>query len=156
MNCASRADEVFDDEGWNQNPASLSGDTTTRAIMNGSFNARDHRDNKNIKPDGRGDFVADSKHHPDKFVPLRDGTPDSARGKDALVDAGKERPDDGYGNQTSVIPDVPPSRLNHLSSAAQRVWQAVKKFGGFIGPGKFLITQNMGTDAIKLTTRLNA
>lgn len=154
MNCASRSDEVFDHEGWNQNPSSLSGDTTTRTLMNGSFNAIDRCDNKNIEPDGSGDFVADNKHHPEKFVPPRDRTP-GVRGKDALADAGKGRPD-GYDNQPSVVPDVPSNGLNHLSGAAQRVWQAVRKFGGFIGPGKFPMMQNMGTGAIKLTTRLNA
>lgn len=126
MNCPSRVDEVFDHEGWNQKPSSLSGNTTTRADLNGIINARDRRDNKNIEPDDRGDFVAKSKHDAEKFGRLR-----------ALTDAGKKRPDDGGDNQASVISDIPHYYPNHLTAAAQRVWQVVLKFGGFIGPGQF-------------------
>lgn len=122
MNCPSRVDEVFDHEGWNQNPSSLSGDTTTRADLNGIVNARNRRDNKNIEPDDRGEFVANSKHDAE----LR-----------ALADAGKKRPDDGYDNQALDISDVPHDYPNHLAAAAQRMWQVVLKFGGFIGPGQF-------------------
>jgi metal iron transporter len=50
MNCPSRV-EVFGDEGWNQNPSSLSADTTTRADLNGIINARGRRDEKMIDPD---------------------------------------------------------------------------------------------------------
>ncbi len=71
MNCPSRVDEVLDHDGWNQNPPSLSGDTTTRADLNGIVNARDRRDNQNIETDDRGEFVADSKHDAEKFGRLR-------------------------------------------------------------------------------------
>merc|ERR1712144_108329 len=67
MNCPSRVDEVLDHDGWNQNPSSLSGDTTTRADLNGIVNARDRRDDQNIEPDDRGEFIADSEHDAEKF-----------------------------------------------------------------------------------------
>ncbi|CUS14362.1 unnamed protein product, partial [Tuber aestivum] len=135
MNCPSRVDEVLDHDGWNQNPSSLSGDTTTRADLNGIVNARDRRDNQNIEPDDRGEFAADSKHDAEKFGRLRWGTPGSAGGKEASADAGKKRPDDGSDNQAPVVSNVPRDHPNHRAGVAQRVWQAVLKFGGFIGPG---------------------
>ncbi|KFY67428.1 hypothetical protein V496_01619 [Pseudogymnoascus sp. VKM F-4515 (FW-2607)] len=135
MNCPSRVDEVLDHDGWNQNPSSLSGDTTTRADLNGIVNARDRRDNQNIEPDDRGEFVADSKHDAGKFGRLREGAPGSARGKGASTDAGRKRPNDGYDNQASVFSNVPHDHPNHCAGVAQKVWQAVLKFGGFIGPG---------------------
>jgi metal iron transporter len=138
MNCPSRVDEVLDHDGWNQNPSSLSGDTTTRADLNGIVNARDRYDNKNIEPDDRGEFIADSEHDAEKFGRLREGTPGSAGGKGASADAGKKRPDNGYDNQASVFSNVPLDHPNHhRAGAAQRVWQVVSKFGGFIGPGQF-------------------
>merc|ERR1712000_661098 len=73
MNCPSRVDEVLDHDGWNQNPSSLSGDTTTRADLNGIVNARDRRENQNIEPDDRGEFIADSEHDAQKFGRLREG-----------------------------------------------------------------------------------
>merc|ERR1712093_954227 len=112
MNCPSRVDEVLDHDGWNQNPSSLSGDTTTRADLNGIVNARDRRENQNIEPDDRGEFIADSEHDAQKF--------------------GRLREDD---NQASVFSNVPRDHPNHPAGAAQKVWQAVLKFGGFIGPG---------------------
>jgi hypothetical protein len=71
MNCPSRVDEVLDHNGWNQNPSSLSRDTTTRADLNGIVNARNRRDNQNIELDDRGEFVVDSKHDAEKFGRLR-------------------------------------------------------------------------------------
>merc|ERR1712093_142059 len=73
MNCPSRVDEVLDHDGWNQNPSSLSGDTTTRADLNGIVNARDRRENQNIEPDDRGEFIADSEHDAQKFGRLQSG-----------------------------------------------------------------------------------
>merc|ERR1712230_291320 len=135
MNCPSRVDEVLDHDGWNQNPSSLSGDTTTRADLNGIVNARDRRENQNIEPDDRGEFIADSEHDAQKFGRLREGTPGSAGGKGASADAGKKGPDDVDDNQASVFSNVPRDHPNHPAGAAQKVWQAVLKFGGFIGPG---------------------
>jgi len=135
MNCPSRVDEVLDHDGWNQNPSSLSGDTTTRADLNGIVNARDRRDDQNIEPDDRGEFIADSEHDAEKFGRLREGTPGSAGGKGASADAGKKRRDDGDDHQASVFSNVPRDHSNQPAGAAQRVWQAVLKFGGFIGPG---------------------
>lgn len=40
MNCPSRTDEPIKGDGYNQNPASLSADLTTRADLNGMANAR--------------------------------------------------------------------------------------------------------------------
>ncbi len=137
MNCPSRVDEVLDHDGWNQNPSSLSGDTTTRADLNGIVNARDRRENQNIEPDDRGEFIADSEHDAQKFGRLREGTPGSAGGKGASADAGKKGPDDVDDNQASVFSNVPRDHPNHPAGAAQKVWQAVLKFGGFIGPGQF-------------------
>lgn len=152
MNCPSRADEVLDHDGWNQNPLSLSGDTTTRADLNGIVNARDRRDNQNIEPDDRGEFVADSKHDAEKFGRLRWGASGSAGGKEASADAGKKSPDNGSDNHASVVSNVPRDHPNHRASVAQRVWRAVLKFGGFIGPGQF----SMVTRAIMLNTAPNA
>merc|ERR1712169_91294 len=135
MNCPSRVDEVLDHDGWTQNPSSLSGDTTTRADLNGIVNARDRRENQNIEPDDRGEFIADSEHDAQKFGRLREGTPGSAGGKGASADAGKKGPDDVDDNQASVFSNVPRDHPNHPAGAAQKVWQAVLKFGGFIGPG---------------------
>ena len=149
MNCPSRVDEVLDHDGWNQNPSSLSGDTTTRADLNGIVNARDRRENQNIEPDDRGEFIADSEHDAEKFGRLREGTPGSAGGKGASADAGKKRRDDGDDHQASVFSNVPRDHPNHPAGAAQKVWQAVLKFGGFIGPGQFSF--NMWF-TIKLTT----
>lgn len=83
MNCPSRVDEVLGHDGWNQNPSSLSGDTTTRADLSGIVNARDPRHNQNIEPDDLGEFVADSKHDAEKFGRLSWGMSGSARGKEA-------------------------------------------------------------------------
>merc|ERR1712000_434215 len=147
MNCPSRVDEVLDHDGWNQNPSSLSGDTTTRADLNGIVNARDRRENQNIEPDDRGEFIADSEHDAQKFGRLREGTPGSAGGKGASADAGKKGPDDVDDNQASVFSNVPRDHPNHPAGAAQKVWQAVLKFGGFIGPAvAYIDPGNYSTD----------
>lgn len=135
MNCPSRVDEVLDHDGWNQNPSSLSRDATTRADLNGIVNLRDRRDNKNIEPDDRGEVVADGDHNAEKFGRLREGMPGSAAGKGASADDGKKMPDDGYNNQAFHVPLDHPN--HHRAGAAQRAWQVVSKFGGFIGPGQF-------------------
>jgi len=153
MNCPSRVDKVLDHDSWNQNPPSLSGDSTTRADLNGIVNARDRRDNKNIEPDDRGEFVADSKHDTEKFGRLKEGAPGSAGGEVTSADACKKRPDDGYNNQALVFFHVPLNHPNHhRAGAAQRMWQVVSKFGGFIGPGQFSVTQDVVTRVITLTT----
>ncbi|KFY03307.1 hypothetical protein V490_00213 [Pseudogymnoascus sp. VKM F-3557] len=136
MNCPSRVDEgVFDHEGWNQNPSSLSADSTTRADLNGIGNARDRRDNKNIEPDDRGDSAVNSEHDAEKSGRQREGTPSRAGGEGASADAVEKGLDNAHANQASVVYNAPHDPPNQLEGAAQRVWQVVRKFGGFIGPG---------------------
>ncbi|KAF8860181.1 natural resistance-associated macrophage protein [Acephala macrosclerotiorum] len=98
MNCPSRV-EVFDDEGRNQNPSSLSADTTTRADLNGIINVRDRRDEQTIDPDSRGDLVVSRNHDAENICGLGEG-----RGTSTNV--GEKGPIDSCVTQFLSTPDA--------------------------------------------------
>jgi hypothetical protein len=50
-------------------------------------------------------------------------------------------PDHNPVNQPPIFSNAPLVPSNRLAYAAQRVWQSARKFGGFIGPGRFSTAQ---------------
>jgi hypothetical protein len=88
MNCPSRVDEAIGHDDWNQNPSSLSADTTTCADFNGNINARDRQDEKVVDPDGRRDFTAGSSYDAENIGRPRECT-QSGEGKAAFVHVNK-------------------------------------------------------------------
>jgi metal iron transporter len=139
MNCPSRVDETFGHEGWNQNPSSLSADTTTRADLNGNINARDRRDEKLIDPDGRGDLTVTSNHDAENIGGLSECR---RRGEDkaASINVNEKGPVNTYAAQLPSAPNAACGSPKGFASAAQKVWQILWKFGTFIGPGQFFET----------------
>jgi len=152
MDCPSRVDEVLDHDSWYQNPSSLSGDSTTRADLNGIVNMRERLDNQNIKPEDCVEVVADGEPDAENLGRVREDMPGSVAGKRPSADAGKKMPDDIYNKQASAPPHSPLHHPNHhRAGAAQRAWQVVSKFGSFIGPGQLSVAQDVVARAIKLT-----
>jgi metal iron transporter len=148
MNCPSRV-EVFDDDGWNQNPPSLSADTTTRADLNGISNARDRRDEKITDPDDRRDLVVSNNHDAENISSLEeDGRGTSTNVVEKwFIDACVTQ----FLSTLNAARDSPKS----FAGAAQKVSQVLRTFGRFIGPGQILQDGCFSKD-IKLTCPINA
>jgi metal iron transporter len=136
MNCPSRVDETIGHDGWNQNPSSLSADTTTCADFNGNINARDRQDEKVVDPDGRRDFTVSSSYDAENIGGLRECT-QSGKGKAAFVHVNEKGPADVYVAQFSSAPNPARDSPKGFAGAAQKVSQVLRKFGTFIGPGQF-------------------
>ncbi|KAI4228869.1 MAG: hypothetical protein L6R36_001287 [Xanthoria steineri] len=131
MNRHSRTDESDDRQGWNQSPPSLSGDTTTRADLNGIANLRTGQDT-NVLPhapshlDGwldPGDPDTDTKAFRPTPGHLAQGTKESSATKTSA-------------SYRTAHPRQPPTELRKLMPPFfQTLGSTLVKFSKFIGPG---------------------
>ncbi|KAI4253829.1 MAG: hypothetical protein L6R42_007435, partial [Xanthoria sp. 1 TBL-2021] len=131
MNRHSRTDESDDRLGWNQSPPRLSGDTTTRADLNGIANLRTGQDT-NILPrgpsqvDGWNDVSdpdTDSKGITAKPGHLAQGSNESSATKTSA----------SYRTANSRQPHNQPRKS--MPSFFQKLGNTLVKFTKFIGPG---------------------
>ncbi|KAI4272036.1 MAG: hypothetical protein LQ337_005591 [Flavoplaca oasis] len=131
MNRPSRTDESDERLGWNQSPPSLSGDTTTRADLNGIANTRTGQD-IDILPhtlsqiDGwndLGDPDTDGKVFTAKPGHLVEGSKDSS----AITNSTPF--------QTVNPSQTPNKSQKSLSFLFRKVGSTLIKFSKFIGPG---------------------
>ncbi|KAJ5606023.1 hypothetical protein N7510_008804 [Penicillium lagena] len=133
MNCPSRTDETLDHPGWNQNPPSLSPDTTTRQDFNGITNSRVHRKHAA----STGSTAGEDTMAIDPWPHIQDEDPAIEKIRDgevvAAVASGCQQP-------PSRSSGSPPRRPfgTFLSDSALHCARSVAKFGRFLGPG-FLI-----------------
>ena len=135
MNCPSHTDYEFEHEDWNQNPPSLSGDTTTRQDLNGIINLRSKRESDSADHDGgietRIDTCNDSAPgRSDQQSPLAglDGAPPDVQCKN---------PDSKSGSMdTTTSPAVSiRAQKGRGSGWPCTAWAVLIKFSKFIGPG---------------------
>lgn len=131
MNRHSRTDESDDRLGWNQSPPSLSGDTTTRADLNGIANLRTGQDT-NILPHGPshvddwldpGDPDTDTKAFRPTPGHLAQGSKESSATKTSA-------------SYRTAHSRQPPTELRKLMPPFfQSLGSTLVKFSKFIGPG---------------------
>ena len=131
MNRPSRTDESDERLGWNQSPPSLSGDTTTRADLNGIANTRTGQD-IDILPrtpsqidasKDPGDPDTDGKHFTTKPGHVVQGSEDSS----AITNSTPY--------QTANPSQAPNKSQKSLSFFFRKVGSTLIKFSKFIGPG---------------------
>ncbi|KAJ5101676.1 hypothetical protein NUU61_003898 [Penicillium alfredii] len=129
MNCPSRTDDTLAHPGWNQNPSTLSPDTTTRNDFNGIANSRVNRKHVDTGT-AAGDDALSIDHRPHS---------------QEIQDPGIEKVPDG--EVTAASGCKPPSRTSGsprrpfqiiLTSSSLHCARKLAKFARFIGPG-FLI-----------------
>lgn len=131
MNCPSRTDDTVEHPGWNQNPAPLSPDTTTRNDFNGIANSRVHRKHaaNTGSAAGQDTMAIDPRPHcQEKQDPRIEKVPD---GEVVAATSGCEPP---------LRPSGPPRRPfgTIFTSSALYCARRLAKFAHFVGPG-FLI-----------------
>ena len=131
MNCPSRTDESFEDDGYNQSPPRFAGDLTTRADLNGITNLRLHRDHlpldeitqaemlQKVRNDGIG------KDPPITTLPVLD--------RDHTVSSKAEGGScENPPNKSNTFQSAQSRELKRLT---HRYWKIFIKFTRFIGPG---------------------
>ncbi|KAL8914733.1 MAG: hypothetical protein Q9171_000746 [Xanthocarpia ochracea] len=129
MNCPSRTDEFDERSDWNQSPPSFSGDTTTRADLNGIANLRTGQDTNILS---HGPSQVDGwidVHDPDTETKSR-----SRQGVD-VAQGSKESSAThaSYQTASSRRPQNEPRR--HISSSVRNLGSMLVKFSKFVGPG---------------------
>jgi metal iron transporter len=129
MNCPSRNDETLGHDGWNQSPARLSADLTTRQDLNGIANVRVQREHGS-KPGDAEEEVRLTEKHGD--IPHQDNTMKGKGGEEVVVDAEKRAADD---QKTLGDNNGPPGGLGLFQRYSQRGFQILTKYVKFIGPG---------------------
>jgi metal iron transporter len=129
MNCPSRNDETLGHDGWNQSPARLSADLTTRQDLNGIANAREQRQHGS-KPGDAEEEVRITEKHGD--IPHDDNTVKGKRGEEVVVNTGKRFTDD---QRSLGDNNGPPGDLGFFQRYSQRGFQILAKYVKFIGPG---------------------
>ncbi|KAJ5089644.1 hypothetical protein N7532_008328 [Penicillium argentinense] len=130
MNCPSRTDDDLEHPGWNQNPPTLSPDTTTRSDFNGIANSRVHRKRAGNDGSALGDDTMSVDSRPQS---LNDPDPANEKTADGDVIAASGCPPP---SKTGRSPRRP--FKESLSELALHCGRSLAKFGRFIGPG-FLI-----------------
>lgn len=131
MNRHSRTDESDDRLGWNQSPPSLSGDTTTRADLNGIANLRTGQDT-NIPPRG-----------PSQLDGWNDVSDPDTNSKGIMANPGHlaQGSKESSATKTSASYRTANSRQPHneprksMPSFFQKLGSTLVKFTKFIGPG---------------------
>jgi metal iron transporter len=127
MNCPSRNDETLGHDGWNQSPARLSADTTTRQDLNGIANAREQREH-GLKTSSIEEEARITETPCDEPA----GKEKAENNEGELVDAGKGTLE----LQSSPEDNKPPHRgLEHVQRYSRRGVQILTKYVKFIGPG---------------------
>ena len=134
MNCPSRTEEP-EGTGYNQNPNALAADLTTRQDLNGRANSRVLRrmassiDVGDAVEDETGDLGAGNGREEDDEVGVV--LESVVRRPSGLSEVGRPREDlvvsegiDGGGRS-----------VHGFKGHSRSVWQVVKKFGKFVGPG---------------------
>ncbi|KAJ5093550.1 hypothetical protein N7456_009411 [Penicillium angulare] len=132
MNCPSRTDDTITHPRWNQNPAPLNPDTTTRNDFNGLANSRVHRKNATGVGGAVGEDTLSIASDP------RPLSPDSDPGSEKVPDGGVTAVASGCEPPTRASGSPRRPFKNYISSSAQHCAQSCVKFARFIGPG-FLI-----------------
>lgn len=138
MNCPSRTEEPEGD-GMNQNPRSLSADTTTRQDLNGLANARERRRIASAEKESELDQEPDDGSRP--------------RGRDARVAVEGRRAKSRQGGSGSGMTiavdaaegDAGPDggNRNHLPLLTRtfgNVRNGIQSYGKFVGPGFMVFT----------------
>lgn len=130
MNCPSRTDDTLEHPGWNQNPSSLSPDTTTRNDFNGIANSRVHRKHAGNTGSAAGDDTMSIDPRPQC---LEDRNPTNEKAPDGEVIAAAS------GCQPSRISGSPRRPFDSFfTEPVLHCARSVVKFARFVGPG-FLI-----------------
>lgn len=130
MNCPSRTDDTLDHPDWNQNPAPLNADLTTRNDLNGIANSKVHRSQVGMGGvAGTGSLSVESLH---QTAEDRDAAEVKKPGEVISATSGcEEQPE-----RSSGSPRQPFRQL--ITSFFLCPAQSLAKFARFVGPG-FLI-----------------
>ncbi|PYH88587.1 natural resistance-associated macrophage protein [Aspergillus ellipticus CBS 707.79] len=131
MNCPSRTDDTLEHPGWNQNPAALSADITTRSDFNGIANSKVHRRHAPGMGGAAGEGIAAIQDWPHSLDGNEPGSEEKTPGE-VVSDAPGDQPP----GRNSRLPRRP-FKIS-LVSFFVHLAQSIKKFGRFVGPG-FLI-----------------
>ena len=124
MNCPSRNDDTADHPEYNQSPAALNSDLTTRQDLNGIANAREQRSHRSRGESddealGATDATLPAGHKRRKPMKPEKTDTDPTRSKEAA-------------SRIQPVKD----RLHYCS---QETWRVLVKYAQFVGPG-FLIS----------------
>ncbi|KAL6717556.1 NRAMP-like transporter smf-3 [Lecanora helva] len=172
MNCPSRNDDTIEHEDWNQSPAALAADLTTREDLNGTVNRRTNQDSGKQAEDTRtipqADGAFDSRFSlelarrlGDEGRSTRENDQNNHISFSGAVTSGRDRRGSKFSlrfsqvfesfpklniantRSTAVSSGESPTRGDDATQQKARnftvaVWQVLKKFLGFIGPG-FLV-----------------
>lgn len=167
MNCPSRTDEPPEHEGWNQNPAELAADTTTRQDLNGIVNLRtqQNRGEDDDTPIDLPQMDTTAKGLPGRGILDRDTSGISANQSSRIKDADEpqsfgRRSDAWRSHKPDECPPLPepesaskpnregPDEPRSPSSVppprrpmklVERLSKVLVKYSKFIGPG-FMIS----------------